>query len=77
MTEGNGQLRALVERIERREADKAECAADIKEIFGEAHAAGFDRKILRRVVNLRKQPRAERLEQEALIETYLSALGDI
>ncbi len=71
------QLRAFIERIERMEEEKAAIAADIKEIYAEAAGAGFDRKIMRRIVNIRKQDANERLEQEALMETYMRALGMI
>ncbi|GHA38268.1 UPF0335 protein [Devosia pacifica] len=69
------QLRAFVERIERMEEEKAAIAADIKEIYAEAKGNGFDTKILRQIVRLRKQDANERMEQEALLELYMSALG--
>lgn len=69
------QLRAFIERIERMEEEKAAVGADIKEIYAEAKASGFDTKLLRRIVNIRKQDPNERLEQEALLELYMSALG--
>ncbi len=69
------QLRAFIERIERMAEEKAAVAADIKEIYAEAKANGFDTKILRAVVRIRKQDANERMEQEALLELYLSALG--
>lgn len=71
------QLRAFVERIERLEEEKASIAGDIKEIYAEAKGNGFDTRVLRQVIRLRKMDRAERLEQEALLELYLSALGMI
>jgi len=70
-----GQLKALVERIETLEAEKAEIADQIKEVYAEAKAHGYDTKILRKVVSLRKKPAEERQEEDALLETYLSALG--
>ena len=70
-----GQLRSIVERIERLEEEKATIADDIKEVYAEAKANGFDVKILRKVVRLRKVDRAEREEEEALIDLYLHALG--
>ena len=70
-----GQLRSLVERIERLEEEKTTIAGDIKEVYAEAKANGFDTKILRKVVRLRKVDRAEREEEEALIDLYLHALG--
>lgn len=69
------QLRTFIERIERMEEEKAAIAADIREIYAEAKGNGFDPKIMRRCVNIRKQDANERLEQEALLELYLSALG--
>jgi uncharacterized protein (UPF0335 family) len=70
-----GQLRSLVERIERLEEEKKAIAGDIKEVYAEAKANGFDTKIVRKVIAIRKKDRSEREEEEALIETYLSALG--
>lgn len=69
------QLRAFVERIERLEEEKAALAGDIREVYSEAKAMGFDTKTLRTVVRLRKQDFHERQEQEALLATYLVALG--
>ncbi|NNF79798.1 MAG: DUF2312 domain-containing protein [Rhizobiales bacterium] len=70
-----GQLRSLIERIERLEEEKKALAADIREVYAEAKANGFDTKILRKVVTLRKKERHEREEEEAMIELYLNALG--
>ncbi len=70
-----GQLRSLIERIERLEEEKKALAADIREVYAEAKANGFDTKILRKVVALRKKERSEREEEEAMIELYLNALG--
>lgn len=70
-----GQLRSIVERVERLEEEKATIAADIKEVYAEAKANGFDTKILRKVVRLRKVETAEREEEAALIDLYLHALG--
>ena len=72
-----GQLRSFIERIERLEEDKAAVQADLKEVFAEAKGTGFDAKILRKVVRLRKQDVAKRQEEEALIELYLSAIGGL
>ena len=69
------QLRAFVERIERMEEEKKAIADDIKEIYAEAKGNGFDTKVLRQVIRIRKQDRNERLEQEAILELYMSALG--
>lgn len=69
------QIRAFVERIERLEEEKAAIASDIKEIYAEARGNGFDVKVLRRVVGIRKQDVNDRMEQEAILELYMSALG--
>lgn len=69
------QLRAFVERIERLEEEKAALADDLREVYSEAKSMGFDVKTLRTVVRLRKQDANERQEQEAILETYLAALG--
>lgn len=70
----NNQLKALVERIEHLEEEKAAIGADIKEVYAEAKGSGFDAKILRRVVALRKLPEAEREEMQLMIQTYMQAL---
>jgi uncharacterized protein (UPF0335 family) len=72
-----GQLKSLVERIERLEEEKKALAGDIKEVYGEAKAHGFDTKILRKVISLRKRDRHEREEEEAMLDLYLGALGMI
>lgn len=71
------QIRAFVERIERLEEEKKAIADDIKEVFAEAKGAGYDVKALREVIRLRKQDRDERAEREAILDTYLAALGMI
>lgn len=71
-----GQLRSLIQRIERLEEEKAALAADIKEVFAEAKGQGFDVKTLRQVLKIRKMDKADRQEQEALLELYLDALGE-
>jgi uncharacterized protein (UPF0335 family) len=70
-----GQLKSLVERIERLEEEKKTIAGDIKEVYAEAKANGFDTKILRKVITIRKKDRNEREEEEAMLDVYLSALG--
>ena len=70
-----GQLTSIIERIERLEEEKKEVAEQIKEVYAEAKANGFDARTLRKVVALRKKPTEERQEEEALLELYLSALG--
>lgn len=69
------QLRSIVERIERLEEEKAATATDIKEVYAEAKANGFDTRTLREVIRIRKQDRAERQEHEAILDLYLHALG--
>jgi len=68
-------LKAFVERVERLEEEKKTIADDIRDVYAEAKANGFDVKALRTVVRLRKQDVNERKEQEAILETYLHALG--
>ena len=70
-----GQLRAFIERIERLEEEKKTIADDIKDVYAEAKAHGFDVTALRTIVKLRKQDTDERKEQEAILETYMLALG--
>lgn len=70
-----GQLKSLVERIERLEEEKKAIAGDIREVYAEAKANGFDTKILRKVIGLRKKEPVEREEEEAMIDLYLNALG--
>ncbi|MGK9336042.1 DUF2312 domain-containing protein [Sinorhizobium meliloti] len=81
MTNAHGvardQLRAFIERIERLEEEKKTIADDIKDVYGEAKSMGFDSKILRKVISIRKQDADERAEQEAILDTYLHALGMI
>jgi len=72
-----GKLRSFIERIERLEEDKAAVAGDLKEVYAEAKGEGFDTKILRKVVRLRKSDAAKRQEEEALIELYISAIGGL
>ena len=69
------QLRSIVERVERLEEEKKSIADDIKDIYAEAKANGFDTKALRKIVAIRKQDQNERLEQEAVLDTYMAALG--
>ena len=76
-TTAQGKLKSLIERIERLEEDKAAVANDLKEVYGEAKSEGFDVKIVRKVVRLRKQDSAKRQEEEALIDLYISAIGGL
>ena len=68
------RLRSLIERIERLEEEKTAIGSDIRDIFAEAKSAGFDVKIMRTVIKLRKMNAAARDEQEFLLENYLKAL---
>src|ERR1700747_2786868 len=71
------QLKAFVERVEKLEEEKKAISDDIRDVFAEAKSSGFDVKALRKVISLRKQDADERKEQEAILETYLLALGMI
>ena len=71
------KLRQTVARIERLEEEKAEVANQIKEVYGEAKSFGYDTKALRKLISIRKIDRAEREEQEAILDVYLLALGEI
>ncbi len=68
------RLRSLIERIEKLEEDKKEISTDIREVFAEAKSAGFDVKVMRAILKLRKMNAADRDEQEFLLETYRKAL---
>jgi uncharacterized protein (UPF0335 family) len=69
------QLTSIIERVERLEEEKKEVAEQIKEVYAEAKANGFDTRTIRKVIGLRKKPTEERQEEEALLDLYLSALG--
>jgi uncharacterized protein (UPF0335 family) len=69
------QLLSIIERIERLEEEKKGISDDIKEVYAEAKGNGFDTKVLRKVISIRRQDAAEREEQDAILELYLSALG--
>lgn len=71
----NNQIKALVERIEKLEEEKAVIANDIKEVFAEAKSNGFDVKILKKVIALRKQEASKRAEEQAMLSVYMDALG--
>ena len=71
------RLKTIIERVERLEEEKAGIANDIKEVFAEAKGEGFDVKILRKVIRLRKQDKAKRQEEEAILDLYLSAIGGL
>lgn len=70
-----GQLRSLVERIERLEEERGAIANDIREVYAEGKAAGFDLKIMRQVLRLRKMEKADRDEQGTLLDLYMHAIG--
>ena len=69
------QLRLLIERIERLEEEKKGLADDIKDVYGEAKAVGYEPKVMRQVIRLRKMERHDREEAESILETYKIALG--
>ena len=69
------QLRSIIERIERLEEEKKTIADDIRDVYAEAKGNGFDVKALRAIVRLRKQDENERAEAEAILDTYMAALG--
>ena len=71
------RLRSFIERIERLEEDKAAIAADIRDVFAEAKGEGFDVKILRQVLKLRRMEANDRREQQELIDLYMSVLGTV
>ncbi|WP_066700309.1 DUF2312 domain-containing protein [Sphingobium amiense] len=78
MSEGNvaaDQLRLLIERIERLEEEKKGIGDDIKDVYLEAKATGYDAKIMRQIIRLRKMQPHDRQEMEAILQTYLAALG--
>ncbi len=69
------QLRSVIERIENLEEEKANLTADIREVYSEAKGNGFDVKALRAIVRMRKKDEHERMEEEAVLATYMHALG--
>lgn len=78
MSEGNvaaDQLRLLIERIERLEEEKKGLSDDIADVYLEAKATGYDPKIMRQIIRLRKMPQHDRQEMEHILQTYLAALG--
>jgi uncharacterized protein (UPF0335 family) len=70
------RLRSFVQRIERLEEDKAGVAQDIREVYSEAKGEGFEVKVLRKIISLRKKDPQQRREEDELLELYLSALGE-
>jgi uncharacterized protein (UPF0335 family) len=74
-TAASRQLKSLIERIERLEEEKKAIADDIRDVYAEAKGQGFDTKVMRQVIRLRKKEVAERQEEEALLDLYMHALG--
>ena len=70
-----GELKAFIERIERLEEEKKALAGDLRDVYTEAKSQGFDTKVMRKIVALRRRDHAERKEEEAIMELYLEALG--
>lgn len=75
MTDANEQLRLFIERIERLEEEKKGISDDIRDVYLEAKSQGYDPKIMRQIVALRKLPPHDRKEMEAILDVYKSALG--
>ena len=73
----SGHLRAFIERIERLEEEKRAITDDIKEVFAEAKGTGYDVKIMRKIISLRRMDREKRREEEEILELYLAALGEV
>ena len=71
----NDQLKSIVDRIERMDGDRADISRDIRDVYLEAKGNGFDAKIIRKIIALRKKSAEDRQEEDALIDTYMSALG--
>lgn len=71
------QLKSLIVRIENLEAEKTALGADIKEVYAEAHGLGFDTKVMRECIKIRKVEAAVRQEREAILDLYLHALGEL
>ncbi|ODS52538.1 MAG: hypothetical protein ABS40_18510 [Agrobacterium sp. SCN 61-19] len=69
------ELRQFIERIERLEEEKQTIQDDIKDVFGEAKGRGYDTKAMKAIIRLRKKDANERLEEEAILQTYMAALG--
>ena len=70
-----GHLKAFIERIERLEEEKKALADDIKDVYAEAKGTGFDVKIMRKIISIRKQDREKRREEEEILDLYMAALG--
>ncbi len=74
-TVSDEQLRLFIERIERMEEEKKGVADDIRDTYNEAKSQGYDSKVMRQVIKLRKMPKNDRMEMEAVLEVYMAALG--
>lgn len=77
LSNSSAQIKSIIERVERLNVEKAEIAEQVKEVFAEAKGNGFDVKILRKVIALRKIDPAKRAEEAAILDLYLSAIGEI
>ncbi|CAB5170202.1 Azospirillum phage Cd, Gp10 [uncultured Caudovirales phage] len=71
----NNQLQQIISRIEKLEDEKSTIGLDIKEVYAEAKSMGFNPKIIRKVVSIRAKDAAKRAEEEALLDSYMAALG--
>ncbi len=71
------RLRTIIERLERLEEAKQAVMTDMKEVFAEAKGEGYDVKVLRKVIRIRKQDKAKRQEEDAILDLYMSALGEV
>ena len=72
---GRDQLKAFIERIERLEEERSALTGDIREVYAEAKSAGYDTKVMRQIVRLRRMDAADRQEQQALLDVYMQAVG--
>jgi uncharacterized protein (UPF0335 family) len=70
-----GHLRSFIERIEKLEEEKRAISDDIKDVYGEAKGTGFDIKVMRKIVSLRRQDKSKRQEEAEILDLYLNALG--
>lgn len=70
-------LRQFIDRIENLEAERKALAADVKDVYGQCKSHGFDIKIVRKIVSLRKKDRQEREEEDQILDLYLAAIGDV
>ena len=69
------RLRSFIERIEKLEEERAATSGDIREVYAEAKSAGYDAKVMRQIIRLRKMDSADRQEQQALLDVYMRAVG--